>query len=102
MADGSVQSSPKQTCCCSRSGIIKDPICVQCCDNVSMMWVKGGELFRCEPCEDALIAYDKAGETWPWVRSLKIGNKAAVNHTTDAPQGNQFMKHLVKLISWLY
>lgn len=103
MAEGTVRPPPGNYCCGSLNGIIKDPMCAQGCNNISKTWIKGGELFRCELCKEALIAYDKADETWPWVRSLRRGNNSKRSFSADAPEKRtQFIEYLNKWLSRFY
>ena len=64
-----MQENTKQPCC--RAAENHMTICVQQCDNTSMVWHKGNEVFRCEFYENALNAYDNLNEVWPFARILK-------------------------------
>jgi hypothetical protein len=70
-------------CCGLQSGIIRGSICDQACDNVSKTWKKGDELFHCELFNDAIAAYDKTDETWPWVRTLRKCSRTAQSPSSD-------------------
>ena len=88
-------------CCGLRSGITKGSICAQACDNVSKTWKKGNELFHCESFKDAIAAYDKADETWPWVRPLRKCSRATTSHSSDGPSKKN-VQILQQMSRWFF
>ena len=70
--------------CGLQNGVISGSICAQTCDNVSKTWIKGNELFHCESFKEAMAAYYKADETWPWVRPLRKCSRATPSHSSDS------------------
>ena len=71
------------TGCSSQNDATKGAICDQACDNVSKTWIKGNELFHCESFKEAMAAYDKADETWPWVRPLRKCSRSTSSSSSD-------------------
>jgi hypothetical protein len=63
--------------CCLQNGINKGSICVKPCDNASGTWEIGNVLYRCDLYNEAVDAFDKANETWPWVRSRRESPQTA-------------------------
>ena len=64
-----MQENTKHPCCRAAENHIT--ICAQQCDNASMVWHKGNEVFRCELYENAINAYDNLNEIWPFNRTIK-------------------------------
>ena len=81
MQDDTNKRSP---CCSLQNGITRGSICAHECDNVSKTWIKGNELFHCESFKDAMTAFDKADETWPWVRPLRKCSRTARSPPSDS------------------
>lgn len=76
-------ANKRSTRCGLQNGTVKGSVCAQACDNVSKAWIKGNELFHCESFKDAIAAYDKADETWPWVRTLRKSSRTALSPSSD-------------------
>ena len=92
------------TSCSLETGITRGSICDQTCDNVSKTWIKGNELFHCESFKEAMAAYDKADETWPWVRSLRKCCRATPNHSSDCTsrKSAQILQQMCRWFFQLY
>ena len=87
--------------CGLQSGISRESICDQTCDNVSKTWVKGNELFHCESFKDAMAAFDKADETWPWVRTLRKCSRARPSHSSDG-SSKKNVQILQRMSRWFF
>jgi hypothetical protein len=97
------------TRCGLQNGITKGSVCAQTCDNVpcdnvSETWIKGNELFHCESFKDAIAAYDKADETWPWVRSLRKCSRATPSRSSDgsSKKNTQMLQRMSRWFFQLY
>ena len=77
------ETNRRPSCCGLQNDTTKGPICAQPCENVSETWKKGNELFHCESFRNAITAYDKADETWPWVRTLGKRSRTERSPTSD-------------------
>jgi len=90
--------------CSLQNGNNRGSICVQACNNSLMTWEKGNELFHCELYEDALSAYYKTDETWPWVRTLRKGSRIAQNPSSNSAskKSTQLLQQMSRWFFQLY
>ena len=95
------EDTNKRSCCGLQNGVTRGPICAQICDNVSKTWIKGNELFHCESFRDAIAAYDKTDETWPWVRTLRKRSRTAPSHSSDG-SSKKNAPILQLMIKWFF
>ena len=89
------------TSCSLQNGITRGSICDQTCDNVSKTWIKGNELFHCESFKEAMAAYDKTDETWPWVRPLRKCSRSTPSHSSDG-SSKKNAPILQLMIKWFF
>lgn len=85
MSEETTQRPPLHSLCPLRNGIDSGSICSQACDNAFKTWMKGNMLYKCEFYKEAIEAYDKAYETWPWIRSLRRKPQTAQSPSLDYP-----------------
>ncbi|VVB64751.1 Uncharacterised protein [uncultured archaeon] len=94
-------ANSRSTRCSLQNGVTRGAICDQTCDNVSKTWIKGNELFHCESFKDAISAYDKAYETWPWVRPLRKCSRFASSPSSDG-SSKKNVRVLQQMSKWFF
>ena len=97
-------TNKRSPCCGLQNGLTRGSICDQTYDNVSKTWKKGNELFHCELFKDAIAAYDKTDETWPWVRPLRKYSRATPSQSSDcsSKKNAQILQQMSRWFFQLY
>jgi hypothetical protein len=104
MPEETIRRPPLCSPCCLQNGIDNISICTQACNNASGIWEKGNVSYKCESYKEAINAFDKANETWPWVRSLRRSPQTTQSPSLDRPsmKDSQILQRMTRWLLQLY